>query len=213
MDMWRLDVHACALVCRAWVPYCQSLLFRKLVIYRPTAAVIYSQRRLLQHAPHLRSYVREFEVREPPQPDAPAYPFFLAILARSFPSLCKISLIWAANPPYHCHRVFCGPIFKAPSITTLYICEILLRDPSNLYDTVTQFPNLQTLYLDGIAWLMPRLRGHRDGSRTSPMVLPRKSALGKLPAIARLSVGCITSLCSRLMDVCCLSSTSVLDTN
>lgn len=182
---WRPDVSDCGRVCRAWAPYCQSVLYRRLGLSYPQSGDIYRDRRHLQAAPHLRGYVRQFKIAEAHGPNQFAFPLFLSVLAPSFPSLYDVWLVWGDLLPSH--RFFRGPSFKAPNITILRITEIFLDEASQLYDILLMLPNIHTLTLEGIGWSRAR-----PYTCAGSLVTPRKASL--LPPLTRLSVASRTSV-------------------
>lgn len=181
---WRGILAECALVCRAWVPYCQSHQFREQRLFFPESPRrVYRMRQRFRAAPHLCIYVRRFKIYESNWSIGYSiyYTIFLTVLAPLLPSLQHLELYWGARA-IHPHRFFRATPFKALNITSFTFDTVALTEGSSLYGMISLFPNLRVLTLDGIIWLLP----DESIAASTPSLRPRQIAL--VPPIVRLAV-------------------------
>ncbi|KAL1948817.1 hypothetical protein VTO73DRAFT_10623 [Trametes versicolor] len=182
---WAIMLMDCSLVCRAWLPRCRFHLFKRrwLPLLANAPMRVYQLREVFDARPHLCKYVQQFNLAEVhPLLGRPLYPIFLTVLAPYFPLLRELE-IGGLTTPLYCHRMFRAPAFKAPTITSLHMKNLVQREWTNIYDVLSLFPNLHDLTFADIVW--PEIR--EDGSIAKILPLrPRQISL--LPPIARLAI-------------------------
>ncbi|KAI0631103.1 hypothetical protein C8Q77DRAFT_184673 [Trametes polyzona] len=173
--------RACCLVCRAWLPKSQALLFRTLVFlwWKHEVLNLYLHRPLFEEYRHLLPLIKALTLQLP----RVQYGYqsicdlYLYALAAHLPALRTIYM-FGQKDLLRPHRFFIAPHIRIATVTKLHICTVHIQDISDFYRLVTPFPNLTHLRLVDLFW--------QNSSRPrSPRLLEKQKSM---PEVRRLDI-------------------------
>ncbi|KAI0631093.1 hypothetical protein C8Q77DRAFT_1074957 [Trametes polyzona] len=152
------DYRACCLVCRAWLPKSQALLFRTLVFWRwrKDMLALYQHRPLFNVYQHILPLIKALELIVPyvHQGFQSICDLYLYVIAARLPALRAITLSGQTDP-FRPHRFFISPHIRITTVTRLYIHTLYIKDISDFYLLVGPFPNLSHILLVDLFWQCP----------------------------------------------------------
>ncbi|KAL1949205.1 hypothetical protein VTO73DRAFT_11011 [Trametes versicolor] len=164
----------CALVCRAWRPKSQAILFRKalFVEWESDVSTLYNYRRFLVEHPRFLPLIRRVEFAMPYCNLSLLYD----ILAIRLPALQTI-VINGRSASFKLHRFYTAPHVQMVNIANLELTYVDIVDMAEFYHFILRFPNLSSLLIVDCYWINP------DRHTT-----PRLRKDWKVPVITHLSL-------------------------